>query len=266
MSDRPQPRALVTGAAVRLGRAIALELGDMGFDVAVHYGRSQAEAEEVVAALDAKGRRAVALQADLSDEDAVAGLIPAAQHALGGALTCLVNNASVFEEDSFRTATRASWDKHMETNLRAPFHLLQAFAAQCPPPQSDAQGEAVAQGVAINMIDQRVFKLTPNYTSYTLSRAALWALTQTAAQGLAPAVRVNAIGPGPTLQNVAQTDVQFDKERKSTILTRGAAPSDIAEAVRYLVSARSVTGQMICVDGGQHLAWQTPDVTGVECP
>ena len=260
MSDTPKPRALVTGAAVRLGRAIALELGEMGFDVAVHYGGSKDEAEDVVARLHEMGQGAVALQADLSDEDAVARLVPDAADALGGPLSCLVNNASVFEADSFASATRDSWDKHMATNLRAPFHLIQRFAEQCPAPAEDARGEPLAQGVVINMIDQRVFKLTPRYTSYTLSRAALWTMTQTAAQGLAPAVRVNAVGPGPTLQNTAQTDAEFENERRSTILSRGADPSDIAEAVRYLVSARSVTGQMVCVDGGQHLAWQTPDV------
>jgi len=264
MSDAPSPRALVTGAAVRLGRSIALELGEMGFDVAVHYGGSEAEAKEVVATLQGMGRTAVAVQADLSQEAEVAGLIPRAVEGLGGPLTCLVNNASVFERDSFRDATRESWDRHFETNLRAPFRLMQDFAAQCPDPIPDASGEPLAQGVVINLIDQRVRKLTPDFTSYTLTRAALWTLTQTAARGLAPAIRVNAIGPGPTMRNSDQTQDQFDAQRAATVLERGSSPEEVAHAVHYLVRARAVTGQLICVDGGQHLAWKTPDVTGLE--
>lgn len=264
MTQSSPPRALVTGAAVRLGRAIALGLGDLGYDVAVHYGGSSDAAEEVVALLQAKGRKAVTVQADLMSEDEVGTMIARASDGLGGPLTCLVNNASVFEQDSFADATRESWDKHMEVNLRAPFRLIQDFAAQCPDPVSDATGEGVAQGAVINLIDQRVRKLTPTFTSYTLSRAALWTMTQTAAQGLAPRVRVNAVGPGPTLQNDGQTDAQFARQREATILERGSNPEDIAAAVQYLVRAVAVTGQLICVDGGQHLAWQTPDVTGVE--
>lgn len=258
------PRALVTGAAVRLGRQIALELGEMGYDVAVHYGGSADAADEVVAALRGMGREAVALQADLSKEDAVAGLIPGAAQALGGPLTCLVNNASVFERDGFGDATRDSWDRHMDTNLRAPFRLIQDFAAQCPAALRDAEGEPIAQGAVVNLIDQRVRKLTPDFASYTISRAALWTLTRTAAQALAPDIRVNAIGPGPTLKSTNQSFEQFARQRAATVLGRGATPEDVAEAVRYLVRARAVTGQLICVDGGQHLAWETPDVTGVE--
>ncbi|WP_375174814.1 SDR family oxidoreductase [Pseudooceanicola sp.] len=264
MPDNQMPRALVTGAAHRLGRAITLGLGEMGMDVAVHYGTSAEAAEEVVSLLRDMGRRAVALQADLSREAEVARLVPEAAEALGGPLTCLVNNASAFERDSIRDATRESWDLHMETNLRAPFRLIQDFAAQVPPAGEDADGEPLAEAVVINMIDQRVRKLTPDFASYTLTRAALWTLTQTAAQGLAPAVRVNAIGPGPTLRNSGQSESQFAAQRQATILGRGSNPEDVVEAVRYLVRAKAVTGQLICVDGGQHLAWQTPDVTGLE--
>lgn len=258
------PRALVTGAAVRLGRSIAIGLGELGYDVAVHYGGSDAEAAEVADILRGMGRSAVTIQADLSQEDEVGALVARCAEALGGPLTCLVNNASVFERDSLGDATRESWDKHMDTNLRAPFRLTQEFAAQCPAATSDASGEPVAQGVVINMVDQRVHKLTPDFMSYTLSRAALWTLTQTAAQALAPDVRVNAVGPGPTLRNTGQSEDQFARQRAATILQRGANPEDISTAVKYLVSSRAVTGQMICVDGGQHLAWETPDVAGVE--
>lgn len=258
------PRALVTGAAVRLGRAIALELGEMGFDVAVHYATSGDAAEEVVDQLRGLGRKAIALKADLSREAEVGDLIPRAAEGLGGPLTCLVNNASIFERDSFDDATRDSWDRHMEINLRAPFRLIQEFARQRPGAARDRHDEPLAQSLVINMIDQRVRKLTPDFTSYTLSRAALWTMTRTAAQGLAPDVRVNAIGPGPTLRNVDQTEDQFAAQRAATILKRGAGPEDVVHAVRYLVGAPSVTGQMICVDGGQHLAWETPDIVGVE--
>lgn len=262
---QPSPsRALVTGAAVRIGRAIALNLGRLGMDVAVHYGTSRDAADGVVAELKAMGRQAVAVQADLADEAAVGGLIDAAAIGLGGPLTCLVNNASVFERDTIRDASRESWDLHMETNLRAPFHLIQNFAAQCPDPVTDAGGEPVAQGLVVNIIDQRVQNLTPNFASYTLSRTALWTLTQTAAQALGPAIRVNAVGPGPTLPHTGQSPTQFATQRAATVLGRGPDAEDVAEAVRYLASARAVTGQLICVDGGQHLSWETPDVTGVE--
>jgi NAD(P)-dependent dehydrogenase (short-subunit alcohol dehydrogenase family) len=184
--------------------------------------------------------------------------------ALGGPLTVLVNNASIFEYDDIDSATRQSWDRHLESNLRAPFVLTQTFAAQVPEPVPDAGGEPVAQGVAINMIDQRVRKLTPEFMSYTIAKSALWTLTRTAAQGLAPRVRVNAIGPGPTLRGGRQDPEAFARQRAATVLRRGADLEDITAALTYLVSAKTVTGQLICVDGGQHLSWETPDVVGVE--
>lgn len=257
-------RALVTGAGRRLGRAMALYLAGRGYDVAVHYAGSKDEAEAVVAEIAAMGRRAVALSADVLIEAEVQGLVARAAAALGGPLAVLVNNASIFEHDDFASATRESWDRHIESNLRAPFVLTQGFAAQVPDPVADARGEPVAQGLIVNMVDQRVWKLTPEFASYTIAKAGLWALTQTAAQGLAPRVRVNAIGPGPTLQGGRQTAEAFAAQRAATVLQRGADPSDICAALGYLLEARAVTGQMIAVDGGQHLAWQTPDVTGVE--
>jgi NAD(P)-dependent dehydrogenase (short-subunit alcohol dehydrogenase family) len=183
---------------------------------------------------------------------------------LGGPLTCLINNASIFEYDTVHSATRTSWDRHLESNLRAPFVLTQDFAAQVPPADQDASGEPVASGLVVNMIDQRVRKLTPEFMTYTIAKMGLWAFTQTAAQALAPNIRVNAIGPGPTLQGSRQTEDHFARQRAATVLERGANASDITAALGYFLDAPAVTGQLLCVDGGQHLAWQTPDVLGVE--
>ena len=257
-------RALVTGAGKRLGRAMALELARRGHDVAVHYAASEAEAQGVVAEIEEMGRKAVALGADLTDEAQTATLVDRAVEALGGPLLVLVNNASIFEYDTIETATRESWDRHMESNLRAPFVLTQAMARDVPDPLTDAAGEPVAQGLVINMIDQRVRKLTPEFMTYTLAKMGLWAFTQTAAQGLAPRVRVNAIGPGPTLRGGRQSESHFARQRQATVLERGANEADIVAALGYFLEAPAVTGQLICVDGGQHLGWQTPDVLGVE--
>ena len=255
--------ALVTGAARRIGRAMALDLAAQGHDVAVHYHGSAEAAEATVAGILALGRRAVALRADLLDEAEVQGLLPRAAEALGP-VTVLVNNASIFEHDTLASATREGWDRHLGSNLRAPFVLTQALAAQVPDPVEDAAGEPVAQGLVVNMIDQRVLKPTPEFMTYTIAKMALWAFTRTAAQGLAPRVRVNAIGPGPTLQGARQSPDHFARQRAATILGRGADAGGICEALRYFIGARAVTGQLICVDGGQHLGWQTPDVLGVE--
>ena len=257
-------RALVTGGARRLGRAMALYLAGRGYDVAVHYAGSQIEAQQVVAEIAAMGRRAVALQADLLDEVQTAGLVARAVEGLGGTLTVLVNNASIFEHDTIHSATRSSWDRHFGSNLRAPFVLIQGFAAQVPRALPDAAGEPVAQGLVVNMIDQRVHKLTPEFMTYTLAKMGLWALTRTAAQGLALDIRVNAIGPGPTLQGARQTISHFARQRAATVLQRGANPADITAALGFFLDSPGVTGQIIAVDGGQHLAWQTPDVLGVE--
>ncbi|WP_298429684.1 SDR family oxidoreductase [uncultured Jannaschia sp.] len=254
--------ALVTGAGGRLGAAMAVELARLGHDVAIHYASSAEGAETTAEAVRAEGRRAVTLQSDLTDLDAAEALVPRAADALGGPLDLLVNNASIFEYDTLRTATRESWDRHMRSNLQAPFLLIQAFAAQAPAPGDD--GEPVARACVVNLIDQRVLKLTPEFITYTLAKAGLWTLTQTAAQALAPQIRVNAIGPGPTLKGSRQSQSHFDAQRAATILERGADPAGIAAALRYLVTADAVTGQLICVDGGQHLGWRTPDVLGVE--
>jgi len=257
-------RALVTGAGKRLGREMALYLARRGYDVAIHYAASRSEAEAVVKEITALGRRACALRADLLVEAQVEKLIPMAVQGLGGPLTVLVNNASIFEYDTVRSATRKSWDRAMESNLRAPFVLTQGFAAQAPEAGVDAAGEPMASGLVVNMIDQRVHKLTPEFMSYTLAKMGLWALTRTAAQGLAPQIRVNAIGPGPTLQGARQSDGHFARQRAATVLRRGANPADITAALGFFLDSPAVTGQMIAVDGGQHLGWQTPDVLGVE--
>ncbi len=255
-------RALVTGAAKRLGRAMALYLAGRGHDVAIHYASSSHAAEDLAHEIEAMGRRAVCLRADLLDESALAPLVADCAQALGGPLTVLVNNASIFEEDSIATATRESWDRHMMSNLRAPFVLTQGFAAQCPPPVPDAAGEPVAQGLVVNMIDQKVRRLTPQHMTYSIAKMGLWAFTQMAAQELGPRVRVNAIGPGPTLQAADQRAEEYLASRESTVLNRGANLSDITASLGFFLDAPAVTGQILCIDGGQHLVWRTRDVPG----
>lgn len=257
-------RALVTGAGQRLGRAMALHLAARGYDVAFHYASSRAEAEAAAAEARALGVKAAPLQADLLDDAQTEALVPAAARALGGPLTVLVNNASIFEYDTIHTATRASWDRHLGSNLRAPFVLTQGFAAQAPKAGRDDQGEPLAPGLVVNLIDQRVLKPTPEFMTYTLAKMGLWALTRTTAQALAPDIRVNAIAPGPTLKGARQTEDHFARQRAATILGRGANPADVTAALDYFLSAPAVTGQILCVDGGQHLGWRTPDVLGVE--
>ncbi|MBN7784810.1 SDR family oxidoreductase [Ponticoccus gilvus] len=257
-------RALVTGGAQRLGRAMVLDLARRGYDVAVHYRGSEEAATGLVAEIGAMGRCAVALQADLLDEAQAGALVARAAEALGGPLTVLVNNASIFEHDDLESGTRASWDRALESNLRAPVVLTQRFAAQVPDPLRDAGGEPVAQGLVVNMIDQRVRKLTPEFMSYTIAKTGLWSFTRTAAQALAPRVRVNGIGPGPTLRGGRQSESDFARQRAATVLGRGSDAEDIVGALGYFLGAKAVTGQLLCVDGGQHLGWETPDVTGVE--
>ena len=257
-------RALVTAGAHRLGRAMALYLAGREIDVAIHYATSRDAAEGTAAEARALGVRAAALPADLLDPDQTAALVPAAAAALGGPLDVLVNNASIFEYDTLATATAESWERHIGSNLRAPLFLTQAFAAQAPKGARDGAGEPVASGLVVNMIDQRVLKPTPEFMTYTIAKMGLWAFTRTAAQALAPDIRVNAIGPGPTLQGGRQSAAHFARQRAATVLGRGANPADICAALGYFLDAPAVTGQILCIDGGQHLGWQTPDVLGVE--
>lgn len=240
--------ALVTGAAVRIGRAIAEGLAADGWAVALHHRHSADEARAAVKAIEAAGGKAVALQAALDDEAQSGALVPRAIEALGS-LGCLVNSAAVFEHDDVASATRASWDLHLETNLRAPFVLSQAFAKALP---------RDAQGAIINLVDQRVWSLTPQFICYTLSKAGLWTLTQTMALALAPRIRVNAIGPGPVLPSPRQTQEQFVAQSRRTPLGRGPSPQEVYDAVRFILAAPALTGQMIALDGGQHLGWAVP--------
>lgn len=256
-------RALVTGGAKRLGRAMVLYLAGRGIDVAIHYHGSDEAAQATAAEARAKGVRAEIVQADLLDEDQMASLVERAATALGGPIDLLVNNASIFEYDTIHSATRESWDRHLNSNLRAPFVLIQHFATQAPKADR-SNGEPKARALVLNMLDQRVRKLTPEFMTYTLAKMGLWTLTQTGAQALAPDIRVNAIGPGPTLQGARQSESHFAQQRAATILERGADPEDICAALGYFMDAPAVTGQLICVDGGQHHGWKTPDVLGPE--
>lgn len=248
MAEIKRKAALVTGAGRRIGRAIALDLSAHGWAVGVHFRESRDEAESVVAEIERRGGRGAALRADLSVEAEVAALVGEATEALGP-LTCLVNNASRFERDDALDATRESWDLHMEANLRAPFVLSQGFARQLP------EGE---EGCIVNIIDQRVWNLTPHFTTYTLSKAGLWTLTRTLAMALAPRIRVNAIGPGPTLRNDRQSEGDFAEQWESVPLGRGTTPEEICEAVRFILGAKALTGQMLALDGGEHLGWMQP--------
>ncbi|HEX8570093.1 MAG TPA: SDR family oxidoreductase [Caulobacteraceae bacterium] len=240
--------ALVTGAARRIGRALALEAAAAGYDVAVHYNRSKDAAEALAGEIRELGVRAEIVPADLSSLDDATRLLPQAAGLLGP-VTLLVNNASLFLGDRMGTLTPETWSAHLDANLRAPIFLAQAFAAQ-----------PGATGLIVNLLDQRVWNPNPLFFSYTVSKAALWSATRTMAQALAPGVRVNAIGPGPTLPSIHQSEADFLAEASQTLLQRRATPAEIAAALRYLIDAPSVTGQMIAVDGGQHLGWRTPDL------
>jgi NAD(P)-dependent dehydrogenase (short-subunit alcohol dehydrogenase family) len=254
VTDAAPRTVLVTGAAKRLGRAIALDLAAAGWNVAVHYNNSDKDAEETADGVLKHGVRAALLKADVAREAETQALIARATAALGP-VTALVNSASLFENDDWDTASRASWDKHIEVNLRAPFVLAQEFAKALP---------AEMHGAVVNVIDQRVLKPTPQFITYSLSKAGLYWLNTTLAQALAPRIRVNAVGPGPTIINARQSEADFRRQREATLLKTGSEPADVCEAVRYLLTAKAVTGQMIAVDGGQHLIWQTADVNVVE--
>lgn len=244
-NSQPAPRALITGAARRIGRAIALSMADAGYDIGVHFNASRDEAEALAAEIEARGRRAVALAANLADADEVMGLVPQMVARLG-APVCLINNASEFRHDTLATVTPQSWAKHQDINLRAPVLLSQSLFLHLP------EG---AMGNVVNIIDQRVLKLTPDFFSYTISKAGLWTATKTLAQALSPRVRVNAVGPGPVLASVHQSAAEFSAEQVSTLLGRGSTPDEVAAAVLFILQAPAITGQMIVLDGGQHLTF-----------
>lgn len=248
------PAVLITGAAKRVGRALALDLSQHGWRVVIHFNSSGDEAEALAADINQGHPNgspiAFCVGGNLRNEEDVQSIIPQACD-LVGPLSCLINNASSFEPDDLHTMSRESWDLHLEVNLRAPTVLAQGFVQQMQIPE---------QGNIINIIDQRVWRLTPKFLSYTVSKSALWTLTQTLAQALAPQIRVNAIGPGPTLQNKRQSEEGFQNQASLVPLERKTDVSEICDAVRFILNAPAITGQMIALDGGQHLAWQTPDV------
>jgi NAD(P)-dependent dehydrogenase (short-subunit alcohol dehydrogenase family) len=241
---------LITGAAQRIGRILALTFAANGWRVGLHCRRSRREAEHLAAEIVGKGGAAAVLQADLADAGEVETLVPACTAALG-APTCLVNNASTFIYDTVASLASAVWDTQLAVNVKAPVFLSQAFAASLP------AGET---GNVVNIVDQRVWKPTPNFFSYAASKMALWSVTRTLAQALAPRIRVNAIGPGPVLKSAHQTDEEFRRQCEATILGRGTTPDEIAQAIQFILNAPAMTGQMIALDGGQHLAWDTSDV------
>ncbi len=236
---------LITGAAKRIGRALALDFARGGWDVAIHYHSSSNDADMLVSEIEALARRAIAVRCDLSDTEAVRQLVPRCMDQLGQ-ISCLINNASEFRFDSIADLSPESWDLHLDINLKAPVFLAQALAHNLP---------ADSEGHVINVIDQRVWNLTPEFFSYTVSKAGLWSATRMLAQALAPRVRVNAIGPGPVLKSIHQTPEDFDREVQSTLLERGTTPHEIAHAIRFILNAPAMTGQMLALDGGQHLSW-----------
>jgi NAD(P)-dependent dehydrogenase (short-subunit alcohol dehydrogenase family) len=245
---------LITGAARRIGRKLALDLAADGWAVAIHCNSSRDDAESLRSEIASRGGRSTIVVGDLADPQVPDRLIEAAASALGP-LTCLINNASRFEPDEASNVTLDSWASHLDINLRAPVFLSQSFAAQLPP---DAEGNI------INIIDQRVWKLTPKFFSYTASKSALWTVTRTLAQALAPRIRVNAIGPGPALPNARMEEADFQRQSRLTLLKRGTSPEEISAAARFILASPAMTGQMIVLDGGQHLLWQTREVVEVK--
>lgn len=249
----PVKNILITGSAKRIGRQLALDLAAAGWNVAVHCNGSRNEANAVADDIRKLGRKAVVVQGDLADAAVPDRLIAEASQGLGP-LTALINNASIFEPDDVGEITLQSWTRHLDTNLRAPVMLAQAFAKQLPDK---------IHGNIINIVDQRVWKLNPRFFSYTMSKTGLWTATRTLAQALAPRIRVNAIGPGPALPSARMDEDEFRKQESLTLLGRGTSPREISEAAIFILSQEALTGQMIALDGGQHLVWQTPDVVEV---
>jgi NAD(P)-dependent dehydrogenase (short-subunit alcohol dehydrogenase family) len=242
--------ALVTGSAKRLGRAIAEDLADHGFAVALHANGSLEAAEAVAAELRARGKQAVALKADLGNISESASLIPRARAAFGP-VGLLVNNASVFEDDSAVDFDPETFDRHFNVHVRAPAILSGALFKALPEERS---------GLIVNIIDQRVLALKPTFFSYTLSKATLWTATQTLAQAFSPRVRVNAIGPGPTLISERQRPEDFQAQIDSLPLKRGPSLDEFGRTIRFLFDTPSITGQMIALDGGQHLIWHGTEI------
>lgn len=243
MTQDIQGTALVTGAGRRLGRAIAMDLARAGWNIGVHSHTASAEAAALVAEIEVMGVKAAALKADLARHEEIAPLVQSCAERLGP-VTCLINNAAHYDWDDLAGMGLESWEAHLDIDLRAPVFLTQAFAALLP--------EGLT-GNVINLIDQKVCRLDPDFFSYTIAKSALWTATQTMAQALAPRIRVNAIAPGPVLRSHRQTEAEFEAECRETPLGRGATPEEICRAIGFLLASPSVTGQMIAVDGGQRL-------------
>lgn len=249
MTDEKPGAALITGGAHRIGLALTDTLSEAGWAVAIHYRDSGDAAHDLAERITKNGGQACTCGGDLSDDTQTAGVFEEAAKGIGP-ITAVINNASIFEAEEWDEVTRDSWDTHFDVNLRAPFILSQLLAKNLPESRA---------GNIVNVIDQRVLNLNPHYVSYTLSKAGLWTMTQTLAMALAPSIRVNAIGPGPTLPNPRQSPETFNQQAAATPLERPVAPEDIAGAMMYLLGAKSVTGQFIAVDCGEHLGWAQPE-------
>ena len=252
-SLKEEKTALITGGAKRLGRAISKDLARSGYNVIIHYNNSEDDAFSLREELLELGNDVHLIQADLLNEGETISLFDKCKNLTDKPVNLLINNASIFEYDNIKTATLESWDRHHKSNLQVPFFLTQKFAQQAPEPEKLESGELESKSCIINIIDQRVQNLTTDFTTYTLAKSALWTLTRISAKALAPKIRVNAIGPGPTLKAEFQSISNYRKQRLSTPLNRGSSTFEICSTVKYFADNPSVSGQLICVDGGQSL-------------
>jgi NAD(P)-dependent dehydrogenase (short-subunit alcohol dehydrogenase family) len=246
-------KIIVTGAATRMGAAIAKKLSGPNVEIVIHYNKSKLNAEKLQKELKKNKTKVWLIKGDLSKENDLKKIIKFAKSKLKY-FDCLINNASLFENDSLKSFTSKSWDNHLNVNLKAPAFLTKEFAKNIKGKNNNI----------INIIDQRVFKLTPFFTSYTLSKTGLYTLTKTSAMSLAPSIRVNGIAPGPTIKNKRQTDKHFKKQYLATPLKHQVDVNEICNAVDFFIKNSSITGQVLAIDSGQNLNWQTPDVIGKE--
>ena len=246
-------KIIVTGAATRMGAAIAKKLSGPNVEIDIHYNKSKLNAEKLQKELKKNKTKVWLIKGDLSKENDLKKIIKFAKSKLKY-FDCLINNASLFENDSLKSFTSKSWDNHLNVNLKAPAFLTKEFAKNIKGKNNNI----------INIIDQRVFKLTPFFTSYTLSKTGLYTLTKTSAMSLAPSIRVNGIAPGPTIKNKRQTDKHFKKQYLATPLKHQVDVNEICNAVDFFIKNSSITGQVLAIDSGQNLNWQTPDVIGKE--
>ena len=247
--------ALITGGAKRIGKAIALFLAESGYDIVIHYSQSKKEAEELVIKLKSLGVEAFCIKANLLKDFEISTLVDKSIKLIGKPLDLLINNASIFENDTLTSLTLESWDRHLFTNLKAPVFLSKEFSKQAPDNSKDENNEILASSNIINIIDQKVLNLNPKFFSYTLAKSSLLNFTKLSAQELGPKIRVNAIGPGPILKASHQSEEQFQNQRKSTLLRRGSDVKEICRTILYILSSPGLTGQLITLDGGEHLTW-----------